>query len=185
MRTESASQSQNISRLISIPKQPATLMPRPAAITAALFAACLLAAYCAAAIPRDGVARESCDVIEVNAFYGDDGKLIFDQAIFWDWSDRDARYMVRAWRLIRHPSQLPQRDWEHGGYVTSWHDGELLRHVRAKSIRETWLQYDPELVERNWLPRERRAELVSLSVKRPQPSQASFDDFHKHWTAPQ
>ena len=35
-----------------------------------------------------------------------------------------ARYMVRAWRLVKNPAQLPQRDWTDGGYSAIWQDGE-------------------------------------------------------------
>ena len=116
--------------------------------------------------PREDVARETVDLMEVNHFYDEHGKLVFDQVIFYDWSQDDARYMVRAWRLVKNPAQLPQRDWKDGGYTSVWQDGELLRHVRGKSIRETWTQYDPELVERDFLPKERRKELRNVKVNR-------------------
>ena len=48
-----------------------------------------------------------------------------------------------------------------------WHDGEQIRQIRSKSIRETWTQYDPELVEREYLPKERRKELRTVKVSRP------------------
>jgi hypothetical protein len=75
--------------------------------------------------------------------------------------------MVRAWRLVKNPAQLPQRDWQDGGYVAVWHDGEVLRHVHAESMRETWTQYDPELIEREFLPKEQRRELRMVKVERP------------------
>lgn len=105
-------------------------------------------------VPLDrGVARESCDCIEVNHFYSETGDLVFTQAIYRDWS------AIRAWRLVKHPNQLPARDWEHGGYVTTWLDGDTLRQVRAGAIRETWTQFDPELNERDCLPVCKRREL--------------------------
>lgn len=57
------------------------------------------------------------------------------------------------------------------GYSATWHDGELLRVIEAASFRETWTQYDPELVERDYLPKERRRELVKVRpwVKRKGP----------------
>ena len=67
--------------------------------------------------PRENVARETVDLIEVNHFYDEYGRLVFDQVIFYDWSADDSRYMVRAWRLVKNPAQLPQRDWQDGGYV--------------------------------------------------------------------
>jgi hypothetical protein len=48
-----------------------------------------------------------------------------------------------------------------------WQDGEQIRHIYSKSIRETWTQYDPELVEREYLPKERRKELRTVKLTRP------------------
>jgi hypothetical protein len=123
--------------------------------------------------PQEDVARESVDLIELNHFYDEHGRLVFDQVIFYDWSAADARYNVRAWRLVKNPAQLPQRDWTAGGYSAMWQDGDQLRHIRSKSIRETWTQYDPELVEREYLPKERRKELRSVKVTRPAATQVS------------
>jgi hypothetical protein len=117
--------------------------------------------------PQEDVTRESVDLIELNHFYDEHGRLVFDQVIFYDWSAGEARYNVRAWRLVKNPSQLPQRDWSGGGYSAMWHDGEQIRQIRSKSIRETWTQYDPELVEREYLPKERRKELRTVKVSRP------------------
>ena len=117
--------------------------------------------------PKADVARETVDLIELNHFYDEQGRLVFDQVIFYDWSLEDARYMVRAWRLVKNPAQLPVRDWKDGGYAAVWQDGELLRHVHSRAFRETWTQYDPELVEREYLPKERRKELKTAKVIRP------------------
>jgi hypothetical protein len=116
--------------------------------------------------PQEDVARERVDLVEVNHFYDEQGRLVFDQTIFYDWSASHSRYMVRAWRLVKNPAQLPQRDWQDGGYVAVWHDGEVLRHVSAESMRETWTQYDPELVEREYLPKEQRQELRMVKIER-------------------
>jgi len=124
----------------------------------------LLTLLLLAEIPRD-IARDNVDVIEVSHFYDDQARLVFRQDIFYDWSADDARYQVRAWRLIRETDSptrqalVPQRDWVHGGYTAIWQDGDLLRVVRAASFRETFLQYDVELAEREWLPKENRKEL--------------------------
>jgi hypothetical protein len=117
--------------------------------------------------PREDVARESVDLIELNHFYDEHGRLVFDQVIFYDWSAPAARYNVRAWRLVKNPAQLPQRDWSAGGYSAMWQDGEQLRHIQSSSFRETWTQYDPELVEREYLPKERRKELRIARTPRP------------------
>ncbi len=117
--------------------------------------------------PQEDVARESVDLIELNHFYDEHGRLVFDQVIFYDWSAGDSRYHVRAWRLVKNPSQLPQRDWAGGGYSAMWQDGEQIRNIRSKSIRETWTQHDPELVEREYLPKEKRKELRAVSASKP------------------
>jgi hypothetical protein len=117
--------------------------------------------------PQEDVARESVDLIELNHFYDEHGRLVFDQVIFYDWSAAEARYNVRAWRLVKSSAQLPQRDWKGGGYSAMWQDGEQIRHIHSKSIRETWTQYDPELVEREYLPKERRRELRTVKFTRP------------------
>lgn len=113
--------------------------------------------------PVELVAAERCDLVELNHFYDEDARLVFSQVIFWDWSEPDARYMVRAWRLVKSQTQLPIRDWRGGGYHAVWTDThasiEVLRHVHAAAFRETWTQYDTELVERDILPKERRREL--------------------------
>ncbi|ADB17785.1 hypothetical protein Psta_3121 [Pirellula staleyi DSM 6068] len=114
--------------------------------------------------PQEDVAREVVDLMEVNHFYDEEGRLVFDQVIFYDWSADDSRYMVRAWRLVKNPAQLPQKNWQVGGYVAVWQDGEILRKVHSQAMRESWTQYDPELVEREFLPKEKRRELRSLSM---------------------
>jgi len=117
-------------------------------------------------IPHDDVVRESVDLVELNHFYDEHGRLVFDQVIFYDWSPGDSRYMVRAWRLVKNPNILPVRDWDRGGYRSLWQDGEQLRDIHALSFRETWTQYDPELVEREFLPKERRKELRTTTPRK-------------------
>ena len=110
--------------------------------------------------PREDVAEDRVDLIEVNHFYDEHGKHVFDQLIYYDWSETDSRYQVRAWRLLKKKTQLPSRDWTHDDYVAVWQDGDVLRRVRAESVRESWTQYDPELAEREYLPKEKRRDLV-------------------------
>lgn len=106
-----------------------------------------------AIVPHDIVLRESVSSIEVNSFYDENGHLVFVQNIF-----RDPQH-VQAWRLVKHHSQRPERDWDSGMYTSLWFDGEFMREVRTKSVVESWLQYDPELAERERLPKEQRREL--------------------------
>jgi hypothetical protein len=116
--------------------------------------------------PPEHAATDRVDVIEVNHFYDEHGKLVFDQLLFFDWSPRQSRYNVRAWRLMKSSSQAPQRDHKRGDYSVTWFDGDALREIRAVTVRETWTQYDPELAEREFLPKERRRELTSVGLPR-------------------
>ncbi len=125
----------------------------------------LLACLCGSS-PREDVASEQVDLVEVNHFYDDQGRHVFDQVIFYDWAEGHSRHMVRAWRLVKNPAQLPQRNWKNGTYIALWHDNEVLRKVQAKSMRESWTQYDPELVEREYLPKEKRKELQLAKTAR-------------------
>ena len=99
------------------------------------------------------------DLVEVNHLYDEQGRLLFDQLIYYDWSVEKRRYNVRAWRLVKNPSQLPTPHVS-GGYVSLWHDDRTLRRVVAKSKRESWTQYDPELVERQFLSKDKRPNLT-------------------------
>jgi hypothetical protein len=66
---------------------------------------------------------------------------------------------VRAWRLLKSPAQIPHKNFNTGEYETLWHDGDVTRRVRGKSFRESWTQHDPELRERDYLPKDKRGEL--------------------------
>lgn len=120
--------------------------------------------------PIDNLACEYVDLIEINHFHDEWGRPVFDQLIFYDWSESQGRYQVRAFRMLKVPMQMPRRNWQVGGYDAIWHDGQngdLLRRVRATCLKETWTQHDPELLEREFLPKERRKELTKAS---PSPS---------------
>ena len=111
---------------------------------------------------------EQVDLIEVNAFYDETGRPVFDQIIFYDWDWDAGRYQVLAWRLIKKADQYPQRNWGGGGYVAIWFDGDTLRKVKSYAVSHTFTQTDPELTARDSLPKEQRRELKSGPV-RPDP----------------
>ncbi len=111
--------------------------------------------------PSGNVVEDHVDLIEVNHVYDAKGEHVFDQTIFYEWSPRQGRYQVRDWRLLKVDSQIPVRNWCRGDFEAVWKDGSVLRRVRAAIVRESWTQHDPELLEREHLPRERRRELTS------------------------
>jgi hypothetical protein len=120
-----------------------------------------------AILPRlDRPVTERVDLVEVNHLFNEDGKPVLAQVIWYDW--QRVRYSVVDWRKVGSPGILPYRDWESGGYVCFWLDYQTLRKVRAAEFRETWTQVgvagDPEVNEREILPKERRRELRKLGV---------------------
>lgn len=108
-----------------------------------------------------GAIKQRVDLIELNHFVDEDGREVFQQVIFYDWSPRHRRFHVRAWRLIKHDSQVPTRHWDPPRYQCMWHDEGVLRQVWAPQMRETWSQQDPERVNRALLPEDQRVPLAA------------------------
>jgi hypothetical protein len=115
-------------------------------------------------VPHSTIAFDRCDVVQIDHYYDDRWSLVFDQMIFWEWSEEQSMYRVLAWRLIKSKDQCPLRDWVAGGYVVRWMDGSILREVRAESIRESWSQSDQEVENRNMFPVHKRR-LLNLEGK--------------------
>jgi hypothetical protein len=122
----------------------------------------IIALLLASLNPVELTATDHVDVAESNKFYDDNGRLVFQQIIYYDWCPNQERYQVRAWRIVKDTSQVQARDWEGGGYAATWVDGECIRRVRADSFRESWTQFDPELAEREYFDKSRRRELRSV-----------------------
>lgn len=114
--------------------------------------------------PTEEVAVDEVDLIEMNHFYDDRGRLVFDQVIFYDWCPVEGRFQVRDWRLLKSSDQIPRRNWRRGDFLAIWHDGDHLREVRSKAFHETWTQYDPELLQREYLPKEKRLRLSKPKI---------------------
>lgn len=95
------------------------------------------------------VITEQCDMMEVNHYYDEHGKLIFDQVIFYDWEQYDPiddkwRYQIRAWRLMEKPEHVPTKDWPRDMWSVIFRDCGHIRSVKAPVLKESWTQYDPE-----------------------------------------
>lgn len=118
-----------------------------------------------ASTPRDEATVERVDLVELNHCFDEFGRPAIDQLIFYDWCTTQCRFQVRAWRMLKTPAQLPRPDVA-GGYMIRWQDGMVLRQIYAKQFRETWTQYDPELTEREFLPKDKRRDLRKLSKTR-------------------
>lgn len=121
---------------------------RSALLLCLLIAPCDLFAGAGGELADPGTTSAAVDLVEYNHFLDDNGREVFRQVVFFDWSRERRQFEVRAWRLVKHPSQVPTRDFVDDSYVTRWQDKSVTRVVRAKSLRETWSQEDPERVNR-------------------------------------
>jgi hypothetical protein len=123
------------------------------------------------------------NVVEVNSFYDEAGRLVFDQLIV-----RDMNYRVREWFILpnRPMDKTPEeaKEWankEGMPYIppftmptmhtikrgSKYH---ILFYSRdhhtyyfiANSIEHTHGQYDPELLDREYFPKESRVPCLKL-----------------------
>lgn len=112
----------------------------------------------AIALPRATV-YDHVDLVELNHFFDGNGKLVFNQVIWWDWSWWHECYLVVAWRIC--PEAHPWRCYRTSLWVSKWRDASStphrMRRVTADFYCETWTQHDPELEDRKrLLPENRR-----------------------------
>lgn len=117
-------------------------------------------------VPVEVVAQDAALIVERNHYYDQNGKHVFDQLIWYDFDPAQNRYQVRDWRLVREPEHAPVWDESRGCYRAVFMDGKTLRDVRACIYRETWTQYDPEIYEREYLPKDCRRGLAPLRCMR-------------------
>jgi hypothetical protein len=103
------------------------------------------------------------DRIELNHYSSASGDHVFDQLIFYDWSNQRKRFDVREWRLVRDESMVPRRCRD--GWRVVFYDGGIPREVMAKSMQETFTQYDPETLERDALAIDQRLPLFDETNK--------------------
>ncbi|MGB7324341.1 MAG: hypothetical protein WBD31_05680 [Rubripirellula sp.] len=108
--------------------------------------------------------QQTVDLIELNHFVDDEGREVFRQLVFYDWSKTHRRFHVRAWRLVKNDNQLPTRHWSPDRHQCRWYDGGLRRQVSAPHMRETWTQQDPERVNRKLLPEDERVPLFEPRI---------------------
>lgn len=116
-------------------------------------------------------ARDDVSVIELNHYVNEKGGLVLTQWIFWDWTPQHRRFQVRAWRLYQ-PGEIVKAERD-GRISVRFYDptDKLQRHITAVEYRSTVTGYDPEMVEREYLPREDR-----IGLSRPLNSKQGIAD---------
>jgi len=116
------------------------------------FTLCLFA--CATISHRGShAADEYVDLIELNHFYDQLGRLVYDQVIFYERIPETGRFQVRAWCLVEDREFLnrrPVKNYQTQLYQVDWFDTDqrLHRKVSSRLYRESWTQIDPERVNK-------------------------------------
>lgn len=140
------------------------------AFVAAVIVACLLClAFCAGAafatLPtHEVIVTDRVDLVEVNHFHDGQAKLLFSQLLFWQWHERDGKFHIVDWRLVKSEAMEPRRDYARRRYVATIPAGQFSDRtceVWADDYRETWTQVDPELIDRESWPIEKRRKLTT------------------------
>ena len=97
----------------------------------------------------------SVDVIELNHVYDDRCQIRFHQLIYWRWHVSDRKFHVAHWRMVDEQHYVAR----HGlGFRDCYQmpDFGMRYTVDANSYRETWTQYDRELLDHAEWPVDRR-----------------------------
>jgi hypothetical protein len=106
------------------------------------------------------VCQNEVDLIELNHYFDLKGRKVFSQLIFWRWDVECDDYVVIDWKLYKHPSQTPRKNWESNRFEVIWIDGDYLRRVIARQSATTYTYFDPEVTNRCLHPPEFRKRLA-------------------------
>ena len=92
---------------------------------------------------------ESVDLIELNHQYDKQGRLVFDQVVFWERTPTTGRFQVRTWCMVDDREELNRRPIKSeatGLWVVDWKDTDkrVIRSISSRLFRESWTQNDPE-----------------------------------------
>ena len=120
---------------------------------------------CSAAFRSKDTASESVDAIELNHFYDQAGKPIYDQVIFYEKAPETGRFRVRGWCLVDDKQELTRRPIKSettGLYHVDYYDtdAKLFRHIKSRIIRESWSQTDPEREDKKHFHESLRRSLI-------------------------
>lgn len=126
---------------------------------------------CGASVPKGHrIIEEQVDMIELNHFYDQVGRHVYDQVIFYHVSPETGKFRVRAWCLIEDRESLsrrPLRDPQTSTVRVEWYDEnqKLLRRLSSKLFRESWTQVDPERSDKVQLEEKLRLSLADCPAK--------------------
>ena len=111
------------------------------------------------------VLEEEVDLMELNHFYDDCGRHVYDQIIFYEWGADLREYHVRAWCLISCDEKGQNQIW-HTHFDDRCHvrwfdrDQRQFRQIHSNYFRETWSNIDPERANKKKLDERLRTALI-------------------------
>lgn len=115
--------------------------------------------------PDRSTVVDRVDLTEINHYHDDRGRPVFDQIIYYRFDAKESRYQVIDWRLLKQKDQLPLAHTSADGmptYIAIWTDfkeRDVRRKIFSTLVREIWTDYDPELLEREFLAENKREKL--------------------------
>lgn len=127
-------------------------------ILAALCSTCSLPSASAAGKRLIEPIFDEIEVIELNHFYDDVGRLVFDQLIFWR-ADHRGVLQVGAWMLAKRGTLTEVPCVGRRAFLLSTGDAPD-RVIHAKSYLQTHTQHDIEMTDRTRLPKNMRVPLT-------------------------
>jgi len=106
-------------------------------------------------IPNDVVIKQTVDRIELNHYYDENGKVVFNQLIFYEWNHD--RFDVLEYRILKFDdlsAGIKNFKLLPNGII--FFDGGTMKCIKTSNFIETHTQYDVEQEERLKLPKEQR-----------------------------
>ena len=139
------------------------------------FLLCLTSTSLAINPPPSDIVYDTIDYLELNHFYNEQGKIVFDQYVFNTTHPVFDKEYVRQWRLIKDSRSEIEKD-EDGipKYIGSpgfhldlfnkvliFNEGlvgekRVERRIKFIWFYESWTQYDVELDNREFIDKEHR-----------------------------
>lgn len=124
---------------------------------------------------------EYVDLIELNHFFDQQGRLVYDQVVFYERAPETGRFQVRAWCLIEDREYLnrrPVKNQETELYQVDWFDTDqrFLRKITSRLYRESWTQIDPERSNKKMHDERLRISLIQNPKKLQQPQSQEPDE---------
>lgn len=113
------------------------------------------------------------DRAELNHFYDDQGRHVFDQVVWYDWVEGWG-HRIECWRLVKSHNVIPVLNRQTNRYESVFFDNDVLRKVTAKYMVESWEQYDIELVGRETWRKENRRDLTPPKIKKKETMQGAI-----------